>query len=176
MARRPERSRRRGHSGRRHSNTRARPKPAESPRAHVRDSRRRASAHPARRARSRCQQDSPLANSGGPRWAHADAVAGRRARWHPAESLASTIVPVIVANGCHVDDEEIRRARRIEAADAWRERRQRLDHRRIHQHSPRSGNRQSMQAAVLLDPARSADLFQPGLFERRGERAHIGRR
>jgi hypothetical protein len=24
-----------------------------------------------------------------------------------------------------------------------------------------------------LDPARSADLFQPGLFERRGDRAHL---
>jgi superfamily II DNA or RNA helicase len=85
----------------------------------------------------------------------------------------STIVPVIVPDGTRIDDEDVlERVNR--AADAWREQ-------AAITHQAFIGTRLAREHAVdagqvlsrsQLDAARSTALFQPGLFERRGERAH----
>ena len=83
--------------------------------------------------------------------------------------VGSTIVPVVVANGRHLDDEEVlERVNR--AAGAWRERAA-IGHDAFI--STRLARTRAVDVGrVPLDPARAADLFQPGLFERRGDRAH----
>jgi hypothetical protein len=84
-------------------------------------------------------------------------------------AAGSTIVPVTIPDGRRLDDEEML-ARVNRAADAWRQRAARRHHAFI---STRLAREHAVDGGrVLLDPARSADLFQPGLFERRGARAH----
>ena len=94
--------------------------------------------------------------------------------------VGSTLVPVIVADASRLDDEEVL-ARVNGAADTWRERAAISHHAFIGTRLIREqavlaeapeARKQSDPARSPLDPARSAALFQPGLFERRGERAH----
>jgi len=83
--------------------------------------------------------------------------------------VGSTIVPIIVASGRRFDDEEVlERVHR--AAGAWRDRAAIGHHAFI---STRLARAQAVDAGRgPLDPARPADLFQPGLFEHRGDRAY----
>jgi superfamily II DNA or RNA helicase len=84
--------------------------------------------------------------------------------------VGSTIVPVFVANGRRLDDEDVLECVN-RAAGAWRERAA-IGHDAFV--STRLARTQAVDIGrVVLDPARSADLFQPGLFERRGDRAHL---
>jgi hypothetical protein len=90
--------------------------------------------------------------------------------------VGSTIVPVIVGDGRRLDDQDVlERVNR--AANAWRERATIRHHAFT---STRLAREQAVDAGRVSpaatrsrpDPARSGDLFQPGLFERRGDRAH----
>jgi superfamily II DNA or RNA helicase len=91
-------------------------------------------------------------------------------------ALASTLVTVAVDNHRPHTDEEIRR--RVEdAAVAWRQavtinHRAFINSRRLREHAVVAGRSLFDPARSLLVPPSSSDLFQPGLFERRGERAH----
>jgi hypothetical protein len=86
--------------------------------------------------------------------------------------VGSTLVAVIAADGRRLDDEEIlERVNR--AADAWRERTATSHHAFISARLLREqGLAGAPEARRQSHPVRSADLFQPGLFERRGETAH----
>jgi hypothetical protein len=75
--------------------------------------------------------------------------------------VGSTIVPVLVAKGRRLDDEEVLE-RVTRAADAWRMR-------AAIGHDAFIGTRLVRESA---EAPKAADLFQPGLFERRGDRAH----
>jgi hypothetical protein len=92
-------------------------------------------------------------------------------------ALASTLVTVTVANSRSHIDEEIRR-RVEEAADVWRQglalnHRAFINTRLVREQAIVAGGGRSGPSRSLLNPARSSDLFQPGLFERRRERAHM---
>jgi superfamily II DNA or RNA helicase len=86
--------------------------------------------------------------------------------------VGSTLVAVIAPDGRRLDDEEIlERVNR--AADAWRERTATSHHAFISARLLREqGLADAPEARRQSHPAQSADLFQPGLFERRGETAH----
>ena len=92
-------------------------------------------------------------------------------------ALASTLVAVTVANGrSHIDEEIVRSVEA--AADAWRQG-VALNHRafintRLLREQAIVASRGPLDPVRLrVNPAKSSDLFQPGLFERRGERAHM---
>jgi hypothetical protein len=91
-------------------------------------------------------------------------------------AVASILVPVAVDDCRSHHDEEVRRLVE-ETAGAWREKvmtnhRAFIDTRLAREHATHAGRVLLDPAQSFWDPARSADLFQPGLFERRGERAH----
>ena len=84
--------------------------------------------------------------------------------------MASTFVTVAV-DPCHRHDDEKVRRRVEEAANAWRDR-VATNHRAFI--GTRLLREQAMAVErVLLQGPGSAGLFQPGLFERRDERAHM---
>jgi superfamily II DNA or RNA helicase len=111
------------------------------------------------------------------RWGTRAALRGRTlmlwqvvARDGSGRPVASTFVTVAV-EPCHRHDDEKVRQRVEEAASAWRDR-VATNHRAF------IGTRLLRERAmaverVLLQGAGSAELFQPGLFERRDERAHM---
>jgi superfamily II DNA or RNA helicase len=80
--------------------------------------------------------------------------------------VGSTIVAVMLAG--RLDDAELL-ARVTRAADAWRER-VTIAHKAFA--SARLSREQAVAAGLLVHAARSSTAFQPGLFERRGEREH----
>ena len=82
--------------------------------------------------------------------------------------VGSTVVPVTVTDGRRLDDPEVLERVNL-AADEWRERAACAHHSFI---SARLAREQAIDAGRRLpDAARSSADFQPGLFERRGERA-----
>jgi superfamily II DNA or RNA helicase len=117
------------------------------------------------------------------RWRTRAALGGRTAMlWQIAavdgsgRVVGSTIVAVIAAAGTCLDDEKILESVN-QAADAWRNRAALSHHafintRLLREQEIGMGRVVSDPARAFPDPARSADLFQPGLFERRGEIAH----
>jgi len=89
--------------------------------------------------------------------------------------VGSTIVPVIVADGRRLDDQDILESVN-RAAHPWRERAAIRHHAfistRLARESASARTTGSRATARLAEAPEAAALFQPGLFERRGDRAH----